>query len=253
MLHDGWVFWGMHRDTQGSIIGEPAYRRIVRDAQARQAKAVSRNTPIPLPRGAEKPMHNGRDLEVMELEIDQDGSPVTLEAAAWYVCFVPGLKKQWWHPFVDDHHKHVFALRPAGPGHWTLFEPWWHRLLTATITSEQARKFLLWGARGDVLHVREAVPGRGSQVRGWMTCAALASYLLGRKYWVWTPHGLYKLLLREPNVCRVDIGRLVALDAAKLAEASRVIAACDECRPGAPKPFCMNCGRDLLPDTARTS
>jgi hypothetical protein len=37
--------------------------------------------------------------------------------------------------------------------------------LMATITSEQARKFLIWDARGDVLHVREAVPGRGSQPR----------------------------------------------------------------------------------------
>lgn len=247
------------RDTQGSIIGEPAHRHIVRDAQAWQAKAASPNTAIPLPE-AEKPTRNGRDLEVMELEIDQDGSPVTLEAATWYVCFVPGLKKQWWHPFVHERHKHVFAMRPAGSGQWLLLEPWWRRLLTATITSEQARKFLLWGARGDVLHVREAIPGRGSQVRGWMTCAALASYFLGRKYWVWTPHGLYQRLLHEPNVCRVDVSALVAFDAAKLAEASRVIAACDECRPGAPKrrpgapkPFCMNCGRDLVPNKARTS
>lgn len=192
------------------------------------------------------------DLETIEIEIDKDGSPVTLEAASWLVCFVPGLKKQWWHAFVNNRHKHVFAMRPAGNGEWTLFEPWWHRLLSTTITSDQARKFLLWGARGDVLHVREAIPGQSSQVRGWMTCAGLASYLLGRKYWVWTPHGLYKLLLREPNVCRVDVARFVALDAAKLAEASGVIAACDECtpgapkrRPGAPKPFCMKCGRDL--------
>jgi hypothetical protein len=135
------------------------------------------------------------ELEVIELELDQHGSPVAIEPRGWFVCFVPGLVKQWWHLFVHKRHKHVFALRPAGPGQWTLFEPWWNRLLTATVTSEQARKFLIWGARGDVLHVREAVPGRGSQVWGWMTCATLASYLLGRKYWVWTPHGLYKLLL----------------------------------------------------------
>lgn len=199
-----------------------------------------------------------RDLETIKLEIDQDGSPVTIEPRGWFVCFVPGLLKQWWHPFVHERHKHVFALRPAGPGQWTLFEPWWHRLLTATITSEQARKFLIWGARGDVLHAREAVPGRGSQVRGWMTCATLASYLLGRKYWVWTPHGLYKLLLREPGVCRVDVSALVKLEVAKLDEAARVTVACDECRPGrrkrrpgAPKPFCMNCGRDLLPGWER--
>jgi hypothetical protein len=192
------------------------------------------------------------ELEVIKLEIDEDGSPVTLEPGNWFVIFVPGLQKQWWHPLVNKHHKHVFAMRPAGKNEWTLFEPWWHRLLTATITAEQARKFLLWGARGDVLLVREAIPGHGSQVRGWMTCAALASYLLGRKYWVWTPQGLYKLLLREPNVCRVDVSQLLETDlAAPAAPGSRVVAACQACwpgaprPPGAPKPFCMKCGRDL--------
>lgn len=194
----------------------------------------------------------GRNLKTVELEIDQDGSPVTLEAGSWFVCFVPGLKKQWWQPFAHKVHKHVFAMRPAGPGGWTLFEPWRHRLLTATITPEQGRKVLLWGARGDVLLVREAIPGRGSQVRGWMNCAALVSFLLGRSYWVWTPHGLYKRLLREPNVCRVDVSVLLTLNDANLASGSRVIAACEECapgaqkrRPGVPKPFCMCCGRDL--------
>lgn len=194
-----------------------------------------------------------RGPRTIELPLDKYGSPVSLDAESWLVCFVPGLVKQWWHPFVHGRHKHVFALKPSASGEWTLFEPWWHRLLTTTITSEQARKFLVWGARGDVLHVHEAVPGRGSQIRGWMTCAALASYLLGRPYWVWTPHGLYKLLLREPNVCRVDVSPLVRLDAAALARASQAIMTCDECqpgvperRPGAPKPFCMKCGRDLV-------
>ena len=192
---------------------------------------------------------------MIKLELDKDGAPVTIEPRGWFICFVPGLAKQWWHRFVHDCHKHVFAMRPAGPGQWTLFEPWWRRLLTATITSEQAREFLIWGARGDELHVREVVPRRGSQVRGWMTCATLASYyLLGHKYWVWTPHGLYKLLLREPCVCRVDVSALLRLDEAQLAGASLVIGACDECapgapkrQPGAPKPFCMNCGRNLVP------
>jgi hypothetical protein len=205
--------------------------------------------------GDQRTDRRGRELEVIKLELDKDGAPLTIEPRAWFVCFVPGLKKQWWHRFVNERHKHVFAMRPAGPGLWTLFERWWHRLLTATITSEQARKFLIWGARGDVLHVREAVPGRGSQVRGWMTCATLASFLLGRKYWVWTPHGLYKLLLRELGVCRVDVSALLRLDEAKLAEASLVLAACEKgCAPGAPKnqrgapkPFCMDCGRYLVP------
>ena len=46
---------------------------------------------------------------------------------------------------------------------------------------------------------------------------ALASYLLGRPYWVWSPHGLYKLLLREPHVCRMDVSALLEFDAAQLA------------------------------------
>ncbi|HDZ75769.1 MAG TPA: hypothetical protein ENH55_24025 [Aurantimonas coralicida] len=192
-----------------------------------------------------------RDVQTIELNVDPDGALVTLEAAVWYVCFVPGLDKQWWHPFVNKRHKHVFAMRPAGPDAWTLFEPWWHRLLMATITSVQAKKFLLWGARGDVLMVRESIPGRGSQIRGWMNCAGLASYLLGRPYWVWSPHGLYKLLLREPHVCRVDVSALLAFDAAMLEAGSPHIAVCGMCMPGAPqqpgvaKPFCMHCGRDL--------
>ena len=33
-------------------------------------------------------------METTELELDENGSPVTIEAAAWYVCFVPGLVKQ---------------------------------------------------------------------------------------------------------------------------------------------------------------
>lgn len=206
--------------------------------------------------------HAGKDKErdpaTISLALDKDGSPVSLEPGSWFVCFVPGLVKQWWHPLAHKRHKHVFALRPAGDDTWTLFEPWWHRLLTATITTEQARKFLIWGARGDVLLVRESVPGRGSQLRGWMNCAALSSYLLGRPYWVWSPHGLYTRLLREPNVCRVDVSALLEREPGDLtAPGSRVIAACDECnpdaprrRPGAVKPFCMNCGRDLRGDNA---
>lgn len=122
-----------------------------------------------------------------------------------------------------------------------LFEPWWRRLLTDTITSMQAKKFLLWGARGDVLLVRESIPGRASQIRGWMNWAGLASYLLGRPYWVWSPHGLYKLLMREPGVCRVDVSALLEFGVEKIAAGSQDVpphAACDACarraRPGRP-------------------
>jgi len=139
-----------------------------------------------------------------ELELDQHGSPVALEPADWLVLFVPGLRRQWWHPFVHPRHKHCFVMRPAAGGGYILVEPWWTRMMISALTPAQARKFLAWGAQGDVLLVRERIPGTGSQVRGWMTCAALTAYLLGRSYAVWTPHGLFQRLLREPGVRRVN-------------------------------------------------
>lgn len=56
-----------------------------------------------------------RDVQTIELNVGPDGALVTLEAAVRYVCFVPGLDKQWWHRFVNKRNKHVFAMRPAGP------------------------------------------------------------------------------------------------------------------------------------------
>jgi hypothetical protein len=186
------------------------------------------------------------------LELNPDGSLVQLDKGCWFVCFVPGIDKQWWHPFAHKNHKHVFALRSEADGLWTVFEPWWKRMVVATIRSEQARKFLRWGAQGDVLLVRESVPGHSSQFRGWMNCAALTVHLLGRRYWVWTPHQLYRQLLREPGTCHVDVSALLEIDPGSLGPArARVVGACPACSPGAPrppgaaKPFCLECGRDL--------
>lgn len=164
-------------------------------------------------------------LSAVRREADKDGSPATIEAGIWFVCFVPGIKKQWWHPLVHKTHKHVFAMRPEPGGRWTLFEPWWHRLLAVSLTADQARMFLLWAAAGDVVAVREHVPGSGSQIRGWMTCAGLVSYLLGRPYWVWTPHRFYRLLLRELNAWRVDVLALLNLGAAEFSAATEAITA----------------------------
>lgn len=32
-----------------------------------------------------------RDLEIIKLELDKDGSPVAIEPRGWFVCIVPGL------------------------------------------------------------------------------------------------------------------------------------------------------------------
>jgi hypothetical protein len=164
-------------------------------------------------------------LNAVRRETDENGSPTTIDARVWLVCFVPGIKKQWWHPLVHRTHKHVFAMRPEPDGRWTLFEPWWHRLLTASLSTEQARKFLMWAAAGDMVAVREDIPGKSGQVRGWMTCAGLVSYLLGRSYWVWLPHGLYRLLLRELNARRVNVFALLAVVPAELSAAALAITA----------------------------
>lgn len=143
--------------------------------------------------------------EPSSIAIDANGSPITIEPANWFICFVPGLRRQWWHAFADRRHKHVFALRPHEDGTWLLMEPWWTRMMVNVLTLEQAIKFLRWGGMGDVLKVREWIPGRGSQMRGWANCSVLVSYMLGRPYRTWTPNGLYRRLSSEPDVERVDV------------------------------------------------
>lgn len=138
-------------------------------------------------------------------EIDANGSPVTIEQATWFVCFVPGLQKQWWHRFAHEKHRHVFAIRKVRDDTWLLVEPWWTRLMVNVLTFDEAVKFLRWGAAGDILEVAESIPGRGSQARGWSNCAVLASFLLGRSYWTWTPHGLYRRLKADPDVKQIDL------------------------------------------------
>lgn len=143
------------------------------------------------------------------IEIDANGSPVTLEAADWLVCFVPGLRKQWWHGLVNAKHKHVFAMRMVDENTWLIMEPWWTRNMVSVLSFDQAVRFLRWAAIGDVVKVREAIPGRGSQTRGWSNCAVLVSFLLGRRYRTWSPHGLYKKLRAEEGTQLVDVSRLL--------------------------------------------
>ncbi len=134
------------------------------------------------------------------IEIDSHGSPVTKVPSEWLVCFVPGLQKQWWHRFTHPKHRHVFALKAVGDDQWVIFEPWWTRIMVTVLSTEEALKFLRWGALGNILRVTERIPGRGSQARGWSNCCVLTSLMLGRSYWTWTPHGLYKRLSAEAGV-----------------------------------------------------
>lgn len=144
------------------------------------------------------------------IEIDSDGSPVTIPAQEWFVCFVPGLQQQWWHRFANARHQHVFAIRMVDDSTWILVEPWWTRMLVTVLTLDEAVKFLRWGASGNILKVREAVPGNGNQVRGWANCAVLTAFLLGRSYRTWTPYGLYRRLVAERGARPIDLPQWLA-------------------------------------------
>ena len=141
--------------------------------------------------------------------VDPFGSLVTVEPADWLICFVPGLQKQWWHRFAHRTHKHVFAMRPMETGSWVLVEPWWTRFMITVLPSPDAVKFLRWGASGDILRVREAVPGNANQARGWSNCAVLTAFVLGRRSRSWTPHGLYLELVKEKDVRHEDVEDLL--------------------------------------------
>lgn len=146
----------------------------------------------------------------LAIEIDSDGSPVSFPAAEWFVCFVPGLQRQWWHRFAHAKYQHVFAMRMVDDDHWILVEPWWTRMLVSVLTLDEAVKFLRWGAAGNILQVREAIPGCGNQARGWSNCAVLTTFLLGRSFWTWTPRGLYRRLSAEPGARSVDLPQWLA-------------------------------------------
>lgn len=140
---------------------------------------------------------------------DRHGSLVTVDPVDWIICFVPGLQRQWWHRFVHHRHKHVFAMRPTDTGSWLLVEPWWTRMMVTILPPADAVKFLRWGGAGDILRVREAVPGKASQLRGWSNCAVLTAFVLGRSSWAWSPHGLYQELLREKETRRENVEQLL--------------------------------------------
>jgi hypothetical protein len=132
----------------------------------------------------------------------EDNKPVCLlekPASDWLVCFVPPIEKQWWHWMLRSRFKHCFALKHEGPDCWVLFEPWWSRILIAKLNNDEAQAFIDWGKKGIILKVKEHKPGRSSQWRGWMSCAALVAHVLGRPCWVYTPAQLLKKLLREPE------------------------------------------------------
>ena len=141
--------------------------------------------------------------------IDENGSLVTVPPEDWIICFVPGLQAQWWHRFVFSKHKHVYAMRPTNTGSWLLVEPWWTRMMVTILPPADAVKFLRWGGTGDILRVREAVPGNASQLRGWANCAVLTAFVLGRRSWTWTPHGLFRRLLRERSTRRENVEDLL--------------------------------------------
>jgi hypothetical protein len=145
------------------------------------------------------------------IKLNPDGSIIELAPAHWLVCIVPPIEIQWWHRFVHRHHKHCFAIKREPNGLWTLFEPWWTRVLLASITTPQAAQYLTWATHGDVFLVKAEIPGKSSQLRGMMTCGALIAHMLGRTDMVWTPHQLYKRLVVDPNVESVPKNTLQAI------------------------------------------
>jgi hypothetical protein len=89
------------------------------------------------------------------------------------------------------------------------WSPGKNRLSVASLDVLDALKFMRWASAGDVLRAKEHLPGRAWHTRGFSNCAVLTALLLGRRSWTWTPHGLYRRLVNEPGVSRVDTDALL--------------------------------------------
>jgi hypothetical protein len=119
----------------------------------------------------------------------------------WFVGIVPPADdRRWWHALLPAKHKHAFMLRWERDNVWTLIEPWWTRIHIRTVDNRKARQFLEWALKGDLFLTTEDNPGTSTQIRGWLTCAALVAHVLGRPYHVWTPHALFIRLVDECHV-----------------------------------------------------
>lgn len=145
----------------------------------------------------------------VDIDVDHDGAPVTSGPIDWLICFVPGLRHQWWHRFANARHKHVFAIRPLQDGTWLIVEPWWTRMMVRVLPLDQAMRYLRWGEAGSLLQATEHIPGAGSQIRGWSNCSVLVAFLLGRSYLTWTPHGLYRRLREDPDCREVSLAEFL--------------------------------------------
>ena len=107
-------------------------------------------------------------------------------------------------------------MRPLSAGKWLFVESWKKRLFVTVLELFEASRLLRWGAAGHILSVREEIPGRAWQTRGWSNCAVLSALLLGRSSWSWTPHGLYRQLLREDGVEHVFLEDVLVEQIAEL-------------------------------------
>lgn len=141
----------------------------------------------------------------LKLKVDEQGALTPRKPAEWFVCFVPPIEPQWWHWMLRSRLKHCFAIRRDHCGNYIVFEPWWSRIFLACLSDRESQLFLTWASLGVTLKVREKIPGRSSQLRIWMSCAALLAHMLGRNYYVWTPQQLYNRLIKEPDVVVVDL------------------------------------------------
>lgn len=102
----------------------------------------------------------------LAIEIDVNGSPVTVEEAHWFICFVPDFSGNGGIPSPTPGTSMCSRCAWSTTIRGWLVEPWWTRLMVNALTLHEAMRFLRWGAAGDIPEVREAIPGRGSQVRG---------------------------------------------------------------------------------------
>ena len=125
------------------------------------------------PQSSQAKAHRGRPKPVdataltdLARSVDANGTLASLPPAEWLVCFVPGLRREWWHRFAHPRHHHVFAMRPldtdAISGRWLLVESWKHRLHVPVLPPSEAARFLRWASLGDILRVRELATACGA-------------------------------------------------------------------------------------------
>lgn len=129
-----------------------------------------------------------------------DRSAVKLpEVAAWNVVFLAGPREAWWDGLTDPRFRHVcaFGYDPHNDS-WIIVDPRRSHMQVSPVDDAGLGAWLA-EARPRITDIRQAEVRNAERRWPWagFWCVAIVKQLIGSNSGAFTPHGLWRELVRE--------------------------------------------------------